>query len=411
VTSSEVTPRWTALGRLRRDRREEDGVVLVLVALSLTLIVGMAAIGIDLGTAYSASRSAQNAADDAALAATRVLQCYEVTGNSASPMYNPAMASQYSCPSGADAYSASQVASAAGNAAESDDGGAVVTCEIISYYGAQPTPPYYTVIDPNCADSGWDANPEADGVFVTARNTENTAFGKAVGTPKLSQLRQAAATFQPLIGVGNASSVILVCSGFNAGTQQTDTNTGLEVPSLVNYDSTTQQYTLNDTLATSSSNGVYNGPVYNPNYTPADGSGLGQPALFLHGPHVDTCGLQSQGWKGIGNASTLPAWLQVTTGVRAGPTRVAIAGEVGCDASDLSEEPSGCVLALPICTDSSGAAGHNGELYCVAWGAFELLSATSNTDVLGFLGPATVSSGVAGSVAPSSTVDVVQLVQ
>jgi Flp pilus assembly protein TadG len=404
--------RWTALGPIRRDGRGEDGIVLVLVALSLTLIVGMAALAIDLGTAYSASRQMQNAADDAALAATRVLQCYDVVSNTSSPLYNPALASQYGCPTGAAAYSAAQVATTASSVAQSDNGAQVESCEIISYYGLLPTPPYYTVVDPSCTDSAWTTNALADGVFVTASTTETTAFGKAVGTNQLSQLRQGAATVQQLIGVGPLNSIILVCAGFNPGTQQVDATTGTKVPSLVNYDPVTQQYSLNTTMATSTSGGQYNGPVYNPNYSPSDGSGVGQPALLLHNTHIDTCNLTSQGWKGIGNAGTLPAWFQVTTGDRAGPTRVAVAGQPGCNAADLSQDPTGCVLVLPICTDSNSGAGSNGSMYCVAWGAFELLSSGVNNQTLGFLGAATVSSGQTASGPPtSSNVEVVQLVQ
>ena len=398
--------------RSKTGNKEESGIVLVLVALSLTVVVGMAALAIDLGTAYSSSRQMQNAADDAALAAARVLQCYEVTGNTASPLYNPGLASKYNCPTGASADTAAQVATTASQVAQSDNNAQLESCEIISYYGSSPTPPYYNVVDPSCSDTGWYGSAAADGVFVTAQTTETTAFGRAVGTSSLSQLRQGAATVQQLIGVGPVSSIILVCAGFEPGTEQTDTNTGTKLPSLVSYDPSTQQYELNDTLATSSSGGVYNGPVYNPNYTPSDGSGLGQPAMLLHNTHVDTCNLSSQGWKGIGNAATLPAWFQVTTGDRAGPTRVAIAGQAGCSASDLSQDPAGCVLALPICTDSNGSGGVNGELYCVAWGAFELLSSGVNNQTLGFLGAATVSSGQTASGPPSGTnIDVVQLVQ
>lgn len=403
------------MGRIGHGERGDDGIVLVLVALSMTLIVGMAALAIDLGTAYSSSRQMQNAADDAALAATRVLQCYEVT-NPASPMYPGAanlvtMLGKYNCPT-ATPDTASQVATTASQVAQSDNGAQVESCEIISYYGSSATPPYYNVVDPNCSDTGWYTSADADGVYVSAQTTEHTAFGKAVGTAQLSQLRQGAATIQQLIGVGPLNSIILVCAGFNPGTQQVDATTGIPVPSLVNYDPATQQYSLNNTLATSSAGGTYNGPVYNPSYTPSDGSGLGQPALSLHNTHVDTCNLTSAGWKGIGNAGSLPAWFQVTTGDKAGPTRVSIAGEQGCDASDLSLDPAGCVLALPICTDSNNSSGSNGAMYCVAWGAFELLSSGSNNQSLGFLGAATVESGQTASGPPTANnIDVVQLIQ
>jgi hypothetical protein len=371
----------------------------------------MAAVAIDLGTAYSSSRKSQNSADDAALAASRVLQCYEVVNNSTSPLYNPSAAGQYDCPTGASAYSASQVATTAAQVALDDNGADLVSCQVISYYGASPTPPYYLPLD-SCSDSAWQSDPLADGVFVQTRTSEDTSFGKAVGTNQLTQLRQAAATVQQLTGVGNLNSIILVCAGFDPGTAQTDANTGGAIPPLVSYDPVAQQFKLNLTEATPPLSGnTYNGPVYNPNWT---GSwGYGQPAMQLHGTHIDTCGLSSQGWKGIGNTSgSLPGWYSITTGDKAGPTRVAIAGQVGCTASDLSQDPTGCVMALPICTDSNALGGSNGQLYCVAWGAFELLASNSNSQVLGFVGTADVSSGQTGSGPPSSNnINVVQLVQ
>lgn len=64
----------TALVRLYRRRlREESGVVIVLVAVMLTVILGAAALAIDLGSFYQAQRQAQAAADAGALAAVQDL--------------------------------------------------------------------------------------------------------------------------------------------------------------------------------------------------------------------------------------------------------------------------------------------------------------------------------------------------
>ena len=54
-------------------RREESGQVLILVALILPMLLGMAALAVDLGNYASERRSLQNSADSIALAASRDL--------------------------------------------------------------------------------------------------------------------------------------------------------------------------------------------------------------------------------------------------------------------------------------------------------------------------------------------------
>jgi Tfp pilus assembly protein PilX len=57
------------LDRLMRRGRQEDGVVLVMVAILMVVFLGMAAIAVDTGSFYGQQRKAQAAADSAALAA------------------------------------------------------------------------------------------------------------------------------------------------------------------------------------------------------------------------------------------------------------------------------------------------------------------------------------------------------
>jgi Flp pilus assembly protein TadG len=61
------------LNRLRRRGQDESGVVLVLVAIMMVAILGMAALAIDVGSFYQAQRQAQAAADAGALAASQDL--------------------------------------------------------------------------------------------------------------------------------------------------------------------------------------------------------------------------------------------------------------------------------------------------------------------------------------------------
>src|ERR1700733_9187169 len=61
-------------------RSEERGFTMALVALSIAVIISMAALSIDLGTLYQAKAEAQRAADAAALTAARVISASGLTG-------------------------------------------------------------------------------------------------------------------------------------------------------------------------------------------------------------------------------------------------------------------------------------------------------------------------------------------
>src|SRR5713226_4679972 len=62
-------------------RSRERGVTLALVALAIVSIIAMAGLSIDVGTLYQASAEAQRSADQAALAAARVLSLSGMTGD------------------------------------------------------------------------------------------------------------------------------------------------------------------------------------------------------------------------------------------------------------------------------------------------------------------------------------------
>jgi Flp pilus assembly protein TadG len=62
-------------------RSKQSGVTIAMVAVSMVVIIGMAALSIDVGTLYQAKAEAQRAADAAALAAARVISISGVTGD------------------------------------------------------------------------------------------------------------------------------------------------------------------------------------------------------------------------------------------------------------------------------------------------------------------------------------------
>ena len=65
----------------KRGRDGERGVTMILVALAMVAIIGMAALSIDVVTLYLAREEAQRAADQAALAAARVISVSGITGD------------------------------------------------------------------------------------------------------------------------------------------------------------------------------------------------------------------------------------------------------------------------------------------------------------------------------------------
>jgi Flp pilus assembly protein TadG len=401
VTRTRIHPKAISLWTRRRlGARDESGITLILVAVLLVAILGTAALAIDLGNGYASSRQVQNASDDAALAGARVLQCYEITSNALSPLYNPSAASQFGCSS---VVSPAQVAAKVAEVSQTDNGSSSATCEVISYYGYLATPPYYSVLDSDCSDTaGWQGNPLADGVYVISGGTKGTTFGRQFSASSITENRQSAATVQNLMST-SGTGIFLVCA-----TGQTDTNNSGSVPSLVNAASTglnTTQATIVDPVTK-----AYEfGPVYN--------SSLGGPIMELHGPQVSSCNTNGA-FKGdgcFGNCSSItsgsiPGDFGYQTGVKAGPVRSEVAGLPGCTADEVANKGTpDCGLLLPVCTGPGGASK---TLHCVAWGAFELFTVTANADYFGFLGAATVTGGgSAGGPASGSSAQVIQLVQ
>ena len=69
--------------RIRRNRTQERGVTMLLVAVAMVAIIGMAALSIDVITLYLAREEAQHSADSAALGAAKVLSLSGITGDPA----------------------------------------------------------------------------------------------------------------------------------------------------------------------------------------------------------------------------------------------------------------------------------------------------------------------------------------
>jgi len=92
----------------RQPGRGERGVTMILVALAMVAIIAMAALSIDVITLYLAREEAQRSADQAALAAARVISLSGITGDPGN------VSSSWQAVCGAPNYLASQVAASVG---------------------------------------------------------------------------------------------------------------------------------------------------------------------------------------------------------------------------------------------------------------------------------------------------------
>ena len=339
----------------------QHGFTAVFVALTMTMMVTITAIVIDLGNTYATHRQVQNAVDAAAMAATRQLA---------------------KGATGATILSTAQTVVGA-NGADSSS----VVCKIIANT-LTPTPfPFLTKGSDQltCANYTNRADyPTADGVWVSASKTNNTFFGGIVNAPTLSTSAVAAATAQPL-RVLDSLPVFAACGD----DQQIDQNSGPPLgpapPLLLD------------------ANGKAPNPTTNPNpvapvrinptaiYSSSANGGKGGPAYLIHAASgVDTCGASSSSDKGlilipISVSGPTPGSFnnQAGTGVVAGPTRSSVANQPGCDLS----ASVGCVMVLPICDRAQGVGGST-YYRCEFFGSFQLLTANASTDIVGFLGPA-----------------------
>lgn len=174
----------------RRTRRDERGFTIVLVAIALVGVLAVSAFAVDLGQAYASRRQMQNAADAAALAATRALDKAR-RASFATNLLNQAVAT-----------TASDVAQR--NGAKPS----MVTCTVVrwNYYldntqvsGACNAPATWTV---DAVNGG------AAGVAVTVGTTNYTFFASAIGQKAPSTSASAAATIQPLV---SGSGPFIIC--------------------------------------------------------------------------------------------------------------------------------------------------------------------------------------------------------
>jgi len=337
---------------MRRRARDEQGVTMVLLALSLVALMALSGLAVDGGAAYANRRQAQNGADAAALAGTTALNTYwSDSSKTAVDIWNAVLA----------------------KATADNNLNGSVDCWYIDANGDPAdgkTPCSSYVGRPAVLDF---TNGPATGVEVRARDTKSTYFIRVVGFDSFAVSANAAANVQALRG---GSGPIMLCA-VSTGDARSGPGGGQGV-------------------------GGPNGtppPVLNPDDT-INNAAIGQ-EYYLKGNEVaDTCKMGSS-FKGIVNQGRgshddgiqypLPGNWDADTGNQAGPTRTKIVGS-------CNSEAVGCKILVPLCYWRTGTP--SGSLYCVRMGVFQITFADSNSDYGTFVGEGAVVDGGQGGGKP-----------
>jgi hypothetical protein len=314
--------------------------MLVIMALTLIALMGLAGLVLDGGRAYANHREVQNVADAAALAGTGVLS--KILSASAGHEKEP--------------YDAVVASLAANHITPSGN-----PCVLVDVTG--------TAHDPcPTANTTTGLPAYAAGVAVAASSTLPASFIKVVGITSFQATGSATAQVQALRG---GSAPFMVC-----GRDGTFDNNTANPQALLLADSTLNPPWRINSLAV--------GHTYT-----------------VHASHVNTCGAHGQSFKGrVDEATsfTLPTWLDAATGKAVGPVRQQLALPSACSDNTGIDQPGGCSMILPLCTDGTGSGSHT-QLYCVRWGAFLITPVGNDHDGL-FLGEANVSGGGQGGGIP-----------
>jgi hypothetical protein len=334
--------RWTRRGRGRR-LGGDDGIAIVFVAMTLVVLLIFAALAIDAGTAYVSGRKMQNAADNAALAGAHQLDKYRSGTVTAASVLSAV------------------TTTAIANGADSS----LITCNVIQNKTGYP------IVGPCDNSTGALDSSLAGGIEVNAGVSASTAFAGVIGFKKDPVARVAAATIQPLVG---GVPPFFVCAAGSGS--QTDlllyNGSQINPPTSAPFDITTVP---DPTVAWPAANFTVNPAAVNQTF-------------HIHGPQVNQCGLGSASWKGLSNdlPIALPGVFVPYTGTKTGPTNVNVVGQPECGDLGQSGAPIGCVMLLPICPGSNYNTGSNAELYCVAWGEFQLTKDNNNLQDFKVLG-------------------------
>ena len=348
------------IASLARTMGRDDGVAAVLVCLLIVfLVLPVAAISVDLSSAYSNRRQMQNAADAGAQSGAQVME---------SVLQGAAAASSLDT-------TVRQVVSENGG----DTSGANFTCNVATVdYSYDPV-----LVTPGPACSSWTGSSGYTAVEVTTHHDVATFFARAVVSTAVSTSATATATaaiqkVTPAADYGDSVFAMCAYAPSNGnGNGKGGSTTSSWVPLLVSVNGT---YELNTGQVSGTPTAVDQRYVV---WSNAGGNS-----------NLSRCGLQSSSFDGLicglaspscGQPITLPNWLAISTGAQVGPTLATMAGYPACTASTFTSLSgpttfSPCAMVIPVCDGSNGGTGTNGELHCDAFGEFLVSPGAQDTN-------------------------------
>jgi len=394
---------------------DEQGAMLVLATFAIIMLLMVAGVAIDLGTAYAGGRQMQNAADAAAFAGASELECVLFSPN-ADP---PGVGCQTMPANPSDVYTVVTSVAAENGATGS------LTCEM-EYYDSSTggyTHSQAEQCDNPYGTSGWYANtavattPNAPnysnlaGVYVEVGTSQGTFFGGITGTTSTAEHRQAAAAIEQIAGSSLGSAFFACASAATTDLLSPEPSSASGEPGFLQLGTPPPGIVIDTDMQYNGANPA--GYLVNPAalYSPSTQTG---PVYNIWGPSgTATCGLRSHASKGLVHLTTpLPNTERIKPGVTAGQIYNPVLVASGCTGKERNAQV-GCRLVVPVCVGSNQANGANGVLWCVGFGEFEYLSGSKNSATFGFLGlAANATAGPTSSGPPSpSGINVVRLVE
>ena len=319
-------------------RRNERGAALILVAVSLVATLSVTGIVVDGSNAYSQRRQMQNAADAAALAGARALDRLAVSGEAA--VWNAV------------------VASAVSNGASSSLIQCSLTDEVLTVIQVCPTTNTGQAVAIKAQSSG---------VRVTVGSVSQTSFIRVVGAKNFTARATATAQIE---GLRSGNSPFVLCA--TGDTDPRSLGDGQAVPIILPDNS------------------------MNPNAVFANGG----PIYELQDPTTIGCG-QSNAYKGLSeNADTsypTPGVWDLLNGDHGiNVAKSVIGGNNACHNGIVN----GCVIAIPLCHAASPPVSF--ELYCVRFGAFQIVDTGGSSRLGGKLLDNVVATGGQGGGRPEA---------